>query len=455
MGTGVEISPVRYVRIEDADVAYQVYGDGPVDVLVLPGGIWDIDMIRFWPGGSFLEHLAALGCRVITFDRRGMGRSDRPVGSLSMDGMLDDISVVLDAVGSERAAFFAISEGGPMSLLYAAANPDRVSHLVLWGSFARFLDPGDGSGALTLQDLSAFREAVAGHWGTGMTAPLVLPSMLDDPAAMAYWARFERAAHTPRSLMAELDLASRIDLSDPATAVQCPTLVMHATGDRLVPISAGRYLAQRIEGSRFLEFDGIDHIIGPATLQQIIGAVWEHITGDRPVADVERSLATVLLTDIVGSTEHAAELGDRQWRAVLDRHDEVAADEVTRFGGRIVKRMGDGILAVFDRPGRGVRCATTLCERMSVLGVDLRAGLHVGEIELRGDDVGGIGVHIAARVEAAAGPGEVFVSRTITDVVAGSGLTFEDRGEHQLKGVPGNWQLFAAAADTSVGVGVP
>jgi class 3 adenylate cyclase len=353
------------------------------------------------------------------------------------------------AVGSEQSAFFAVSEGGPMALLFAAAHPERTRALVLVATYARITAcPGYPIGIPTERLYDSVRH-LEPKWGTGVGLGGWAPSVAADPRARELFARMQRLGASPGAAMALMSSYMDIDVRPALPLVHAPTLVVHRTGDRMVPASLGRYLADHIDGARMVELPGTDHFWWTEDTDQILGEAEEFLTGARSVPETDRVLASVLFTDIVGSTRRAVELGDREWRLLLNRHDSLAEREVTRHGGRVIKTTGDGVLATFDGPARSVRCAQALSDGAQALGIVLRAGVHTGEVERRGDDIAGLGVNIASRIEALAEPGEILVSRTVTDLVAGSGLDFDDRGEHDLKGVPGRWQLFAARPEPS------
>jgi class 3 adenylate cyclase len=348
----------------------------------------------------------------------------------------------MDAAGSDRATVYGWSEGGTMSLMFAATYPERTSALVLYGAFASIkAEPWAVPRELFERSLRQWEA----HWGEGIVLAVNAPSALKDEAMVQWVGQLERASASPGSILALMRANYELDVGHLLPSVRVPTLILHRTGDALVPVAAGRYLAEHIPEAKYIEVPGIDHLVVDNETQDVIAdEIEEFLTGVRPAPEPDRVLATVLFTDIVGSTEQAATVGDRRWHALLENHNQVARREIARFRGRQVKSTGDGILATFDGPGRGVRCARAICDSVRPLGVELRAGLHTGECELMGEDIGGIAVHIAARVAARAGAGEVVVSSTVKDLVAGSGIEFEDRGSHALKGVPEEWRLFLA-----------
>lgn len=435
----------RYARCGDLSIAYQVAGDGPLDIVYVPGLFFHQDLVHELSGWSrFLARLASFA-RVITFDKRGSGLSDRIPDVPTLEVRMDDVVAVMDAVGSERAVLFGTSEGGPMSVLFAASYPERTISLIIDGSFARLARAPDYPDGLPADLVASSLDEMAQRWGDGSTIETFAPSLSTTPGMREFWGRFERAGASPTAARLLLETCRRIDVRAILPAIQVPTLVIHRRQDAAIPIALGRFIARQIPGAQLAEFDG-DHFTLTGDVDGQLDAVEEFVTGRHAhTGETERTLATVLFTDIVGSTERARELGDRRWREVLDAHDEHAQRRLADHRGRLVKSTGDGLLATFDGPARGIRCAAAIRDDLSTLGLEIRAGLHVGEIEIRDDDIGGIAVHIAARVQEAAEPGEVLVSRTITDLVVGSELTFKDRGEHALQGVGGSWQLFAAA----------
>jgi class 3 adenylate cyclase len=374
------------------------------------------------------------------FDKRGTGMSDRVAELPGLDQRIDDLRAVMDAASMEQAALLGTSEGSPLAALFAATYPDRCRALVLYGGFVRF-----SSWFPTEEALAGFLGYIDQAWGSGGSLPFFAPSLANDPAAQQWMGRFERLGASPAAVTALMRMNSQIDISDIVSTIRVPTLVIHRTDDVTINVEGGRYLGKHIPGARYIELPGKDHPpwIGDNAME-IADAIEEFLTGTRaPVTETDRVLATVLFTDIVGSTEKAAALGDRRWRDLLDNHHATLRRNLARFRGREIKMVGDGILATFDGPARGVRCACAIAEEIKPLGIEVRAGLHTGECEMIGDDVGGIAVHIGARVAALAGAGEVLVSSTVKDLVAGSGLRFGDRGSQSLKGVPGEWRIFA------------
>jgi len=429
----------RYAKCGDIHIAYQTFGEGSVNLIVAPPFVSNIE--NYWDEPDFARWLHRFGsyARCVMFDKRGTGMSDRVAELPGLDVRMEDLTAVMDAVGMKRSAVMGVSEGGPLAALFAATYPERCDALVLYGSFARF-----ASWLPTEEALAQFLDYIEQTWGTGGSLPLFAPTRGNDPAFQHWWGRFERLGASPAAATALMRMNSQIDISYIVPTIRVPTLVIHRTDDVTINVNGGRFLAEHIPGARYLELPGKDHIpfVGD-NAGEIADAIQEFLTGSRAPVEIDRVLATVLFTDIVGSTERAATLGDSRWRKLLDDHHVTIRRNLTRFRGREVKTTGDGILATFDGPARGVRCACAIAEEIHSLGIDVRVGLHTGECEIMGDDVGGIAVHIGARVASLAGAGEVLVSRTVKDLVAGSGLRFADRGSQTLKGVPGDWQIYA------------
>jgi class 3 adenylate cyclase len=392
----------------------------------------------------FLRRLAAFS-RLLVFDKRGQGLSDRPGSPPTLEESMDDLKAVIDAAGFERPALLGISEGGPMSTLYAATHPHRVSGLILFGTFARMLEAPDFSPGTSEEALNRWGEVVQRDWGKAVALNVWAPSRVGDREFERWWARLLRQGTSPAGAIALMDLYREMDVRSILPAIDVPTLVMHRAGDRMVSAAQGRYLAETIPGARYVELAGEDHLPFAGELDPILEEAEEFLVGSRGAGESERALATILFTDIVGSTEKAAELGDRGWRALLERHDAAVRHQLALQRGREVKTMGDGFLATFDGPARAIRCAQAVQDEVSSLGIEVRAGIHTGEVELIGDDVGGMAVNIGARIGAIANPGEVLVSSTVRELVVGSGLEFADRGVRTLRGAPGEWRLFAAS----------
>jgi pimeloyl-ACP methyl ester carboxylesterase len=432
----------QYTKSGDVHIAYQVTGTGPLDLVFVPGFVSHLEYQWEYPESArFFERLASFS-RLICFDKRGTGLSDRVGGIPSLEQRMDDVRAVMDAVGSDRAALFGVSEGGPMSLLFAATYPARTRALAIYGSYARRAWAADHTFGRTVEDMDRVLNTIEREWGGPVGMEIWAPSMTGDERLRHWWANYLRLAASPGAAMNVMRMNMEIDVRHVLPSVRVPTLIVHRTGDRLTFVEQGRYLAERIPGARLAELPGDDHMPFLDS-DQIIDEVEEFLTGTRNVAETDRVLATVLFTDIAGSTERAAALGDRRWRDVLAGYYGTARRELARFRGREVDTAGDGLFAAFDGPARAVRCAEAISAGVRSLGIEVRAGLHTGECEMIGDKVGGIAVHIGARVASLARPGEVLVSNTVKDLVAGSGLTFAERGVHALKGVPGEWPLFA------------
>jgi class 3 adenylate cyclase/pimeloyl-ACP methyl ester carboxylesterase len=442
----VQPPQTQYVERDGISIAYQVVGDGPVDLLHSPGFVSHLDLQWGSPGASrWLARLTSFA-RLIMYDKPGTGLSD-PIGHLpTLEERVADIEAVLDAAGSERAVLFGASEGGPTSVLMAAMRPQRVTSLILYGTFAVWptAAPEDFSpGTLERAELHGLLDATE-NWGdVGKFLEVFAPSVtLTEPQKRAFGI-FARAAASPRMARALIETWVQLDIRDVLPSVRVPALVLHVDGDRVVPVEAGRRLADGISGARFVRFPGIDHnFFWLRDHDAIIDQIERFVTGAVQLATPNRVLATVLFTDIVSSTTRAAELGDRAWREVLERHDELVDRVVAEHGGRVVKHIGDGALSAFDGPAMAMRCAEALRDGIAELGIELRAGVHTGECEAIGEDLGGLAVHIGARVGALAGPGEIVVSSTVKELVIGSDMQFTDRGEHELKGVPGSWHLY-------------
>jgi class 3 adenylate cyclase len=430
----------QYAKSGDVHIAYQLFGDGPVNLVMVPGFVSNVE--NYWDQPDFARFLTRLGryARVVIFDKRGTGMSDRIAELPGLDQRMDDLRAVMDAAAMEQAALLGISEGAPLSVLFAATYPDRCRSLVLYGSFSRF-----SYWFSTEEALATFFGYVAQAWGSGDSVQRFAPSRANDVAFQRWWGRNERLGASPAAVTALMRMNSQINVGDILPAVRVPTLVIHRTGDKVVSVEGGRDVAANIPGARLVELPGDDHFfyVGE-NADAISDAIEEFLTGSRTPVAADRVLATVLFTDIVGSTEKAAALGDQRWRDLLDNHHATIRRNLARFRGHEIKTTGDGFLATFDGPARGVRCACAIAEEIRPLGIEVRAGLHTGECEMIGDDVGGIAVHIGARVAALAGAGEVLVSSTVRDLVAGSGLRFGDRGSQSLKGIPGEWRIFTA-----------
>src|SRR5947209_1291133 len=433
---------IHYAKSGGLNIAFSVTGEGP-DLVVAPGFISHLDIM--WEEPSVVHFYSRLASfrRVVTFDKRGTGLSDPVMHAPTLEESVDDLGAVMDAAGCERADLVGVSEGGTMAMMMAAGHPDRVKALILYGTFSRLLRATGYPLGVTEAQLSALIEVSAGDWGDGVGVGAWAPSRRGAGDFRKWWARLQRVAASPGMVRNIFALYPQLDIRDVLPAIQVPTLVLHRRDDRMVALDLGRYVADHIPGATFVETDGADHLFFTGDADTVLDEIEEFLTGVRPLPVVERVLATVLFTDIVDSTKRAVELGDQRWKELLGRHDALVRRQLERFHGREVNTTGDGFLARFDGPARAIRCAMAIRDVLRSLGLEVRAGVHTGEVELSDRDISGIAVHLAARVAAAAGPGEVLVSRIVVDLVAGSGLSFADHGEHALKGVDGLWGLFA------------
>jgi pimeloyl-ACP methyl ester carboxylesterase len=433
---------IRYARSCDVNIAYHVMGDGPIDLVVVHGFFSHLEIDLELPAFSHFHERLASFARVIRFDKRGTGLSDRGVGMPDFETRMDDVRAVMDAVGSETAALFGYSEGGPMCVLFAATYPQRVRGLVLYGTYAKRCNPDDDyPWAPSWEQRVDAARVLEETWGDNVDLSGMWPNA--DLAEAAWFQRRGRAGLSPAGVRDFILMNSKADIRDVLESVQCETLVLHRTGDLDSKIEEGRYIAAHIPGARFVELSGDDHVPFDDP-DQILDEVEEFLTGVRPAPPTDRVLATVLFTDLVGSTERATELGDAAWSTLLGRHNDVIRAELARFHGEEVDTAGDGFLAAFDGPARAIRCGSAICDAVAALGLGVRCGVHTGEVErVRGDKPRGIALHVGARVMSLGGAGEVLVSSTTHDLVAGSGLEFEDRGEHVLKGIEGPRRVYA------------
>ena len=431
-------APIRYAKSGEVHVAYRVFGQGSTDLVVFPGFISHLDL--WWEEPILARWLAQLAesMRVIMFDKRGTGLSDRVGRQPGMDERMDDARAVMDAAGVERAAIFGISEGGSFASLFAATHPGRCQALVLYGAFARF-----SSWFPSPEVLQQFFSYVDKAWGSGASLRRFAPSVAGQKHFQDWWGRFERLGASPAGCIEIMRMNGEIDITDILPSVHVPTLIIHRTDDMTVNVAGGRELAKHIPDARYVELPGNDHLfyIGD-NAGEILDLIVEFLTGSKSVPVLDRVLATVLFTDIVDSTVRAEALGDAAWRTLLTAHDAAVRRELARFRGHEVKTLGDGFLATFDGPARAIHCARAIGAAAHAVGAPVRVGVHTGEVELAENDVRGIAVHIAARVAALGNADDVIVSRTVKDLVAGSGLTFEDFGTHALKGMPDAWQLY-------------
>jgi pimeloyl-ACP methyl ester carboxylesterase/class 3 adenylate cyclase len=438
-------APIRYARSGDVNIAYQVTGDGPFDLVLVPGFFSHLELDwEYPPNAHLLERLGSFA-RLICFDKRGTGLSDRGVGLPDFETRMDDVRAVMDAAGSEQAALFGYSEGGPMCILFAATYPERVGALVLYGTYAKRSHPDDDyPWAPTQEERERDARELEEAWGRTFDLGTVMPSA--DAAAEAWLARRSRASLSPAGARDLILMNSKADVRAVLPSVQCPTLVLHRTGDSDSRVDEGRYIAERIPGARFVELEGVDHVpfYDP---DQFLDEVEEFLTGAPATVASDRVLASILFTDLVGSTERARQLGDASWSALLEEHHAVVRRQLMRFEGEEIDTAGDGFLALFDGPARAIRCGLAIRDALEPLELQVRAGVHTGEVERPArDKPHGIAVHVGARITSLAGAGEVLVSSTTRDLVAGSGLEFEDRGEHELKGIEGPRRVFAAVA---------
>jgi len=442
----MEAIRTRYVAVGDADVAYQIVGEGPIDILYFYGLGSHIEILRMMPGfQDFLRRMSTVG-RVILFDRRGMGASDAVANNAipTSEEWTDDLLAVLDSAESAEAVIIAAVDAGPVAILFAALHPERVRALVLVNTTARYLRADDYPIGVAADDVALLVQVLADTWGTVDFARAANPG-IEDAAFLEQVARWMRFAATPRAATAQFAyILGHLDVRDALPLVHAPTRVLHVRDSPIVPLEHGRYVADHIPGATMVELPGGSLSMTP-NLDPVADETIELVTGERREVAIERVLTTVLVSDIVSSTERAALLGDRRWGALLDEHNRAVRDQLQRFRGQEVTTTGDGFLATFDGPARAIRCAEAIRETTARLGIELRVGLHTGECEIRGDDLGGLAVHIATRIGALAAPGEIVVSGTVRDLVVGSGLTFDARGEHELRGVPGAWKVFAVS----------
>ncbi|HEU4480831.1 MAG TPA: adenylate/guanylate cyclase domain-containing protein [Actinomycetota bacterium] len=433
---------VRYADSGGLNLAYKVMGDGPVDLLFIPPFFSNLDILDEYPAiGNGLEQLASFS-RLIVFDRRGSGLSDRLCGQGTLEEGAQDALAVLDAAGSERAAVLGLNESGSLCALLAATHPTRVTSLILYGTYATTVRRPDYPWAPTVEEREQQVAGLIAAWGMEGLAGTINPSAAGDQAFLRWAARWMRGSISKDALPRAYEILSETDVRQVLPAIRVPTLILHRTEDPVVPVDNGRYLAERIPTARYVEQSGFDHLPFLGDWESVAEEIEEFLTGARRARETERVLATILFADIVDSSGRATRLGDQRWRAVLERHDDLVSEEIARYSGKLVKTMGDGSLATFDGPARAIRCACRLRSKLAAVDLPMRFGIHTGEVEVRGEDLAGIAVHIGARVAATAEPGEVLVSGAVPPLVAGSGLRFEERGVHRLKGIEGDWPLF-------------
>ena len=441
--------PIHYAKNGDVHIAYRVHettSDSNLDLLFVPIWTSNLDMYDAWPPVARSLQALSRFARVIVVDRRGTGLSDRTHGIATLEEGMDDMLAVLDDLGSEKVAVTGFNESGSLCAMLAATHPERISHLVLYGSFAATVRQDDYPWAPTPEERDEQIAMMIQVWGQEDFAFILNPTSHDDPGFREWAAKWQRNTVTRDALPAAYDVLARTDVRQVLPLIRVPTLVLHRKDDSLVTVENGRYLADKIPDAKYVELEGEDHIPFLGDWEAVVDEIEVFLTGGRSQREPDRVLATILFTDIVGSSQKATELGDRRWKEVLDQHDAIIRTELARANGRLIKTVGDGALATFDGPARAIRCACRIRDRMKGLGLETRAGLHTGEVETRGDDVGGIAVHIGARVSERAGPGELVVSSAIPSLVAGSGIEFEDLGEEELRGVEGKWRLYRVNA---------
>jgi class 3 adenylate cyclase/pimeloyl-ACP methyl ester carboxylesterase len=439
------IPETRYAKSGDVHIAYQVLGEGPIDLAFVPGFVSNVEATWQQPArAAFFRRLASFS-RLVMFDKRGTGMSDRTSQIFTLEQRMEDVQAVMEAVGLKRAALFGISEGGPMSILFAASHPERISSLVVCGSYAKHSWAEDYPFGWSEERWNAVLSNMERNWGTpkGVELAMWAPSIADDPERAAQSAAYFRAAASPGAALAVMQMNRDIDVRQVLPSVRVPTLIVHRVDEKVINIEHARYLARHIPDARLVPLPGVDHIPWIGDVDALLDEVELFLTGQRQAAEPERVLATVQFTDIVQSTERAATLGDRKWRELLEKFQSMVREELKQHRGREIDTAGDGFLAAFDGPARAIRCAAAVRAGARSQGLEIRAGVHTGECELIGGKLGGIAVHIGARVAAQAAPGEIVVSQTVKDLVAGSGLSFAERGAHALKGVPGEWRLYA------------
>lgn len=435
----------RYAKSGEVNIAYQVVGEGALDLVYVPGWISNVE--HNWAEPSYARFLTRFAsfARLILFDKRGTGLSDRVAEHElpTLEQRIDDVRAVMDAAGSERAALLGVSEGGPMCTLFAAMHPDRTTALIIYGSYARRAYAEDYPWGRDRDHQQAFLREIDENWGGPVALAQRAPSRMQDPQFVDWWSTYLRQSASPRACRTLTEMNYEVDVRDILPAIHVPTLVIHREGDRVMRIEEARFIAEHIPDAKLVLLPGGDHLPWVGDQDAIVDEIEEFLTGVRRGPEPDRVLATILFVDLVASTERAAQLGDRRWAEVLERFHALSRNELRRFSGRLIDTAGDGFLATFDGPARAIRCARAIVDGVRRLDLAARASVHTGEVELAADDVRGIAVHMAARVLGVAGAGEVVVSSTVKDLVAGSGLAFEDRGRHSLKGVPGQWQLFA------------
>lgn len=441
--------PTRYALADDVSIAYKVIGDGPIDIVLVPGYLGHVELIWEVPSVVHIFDRLSTFARVIQFDRRGSGLSDRTTTASTLEERVEDIRAVMDAVGSRSATLVGISEGAPTSILMATTHPEMVDNLVLYGGLARATWAEDHPWAAPREDLMESSRETSPFLYDGAMAEVMAPSIADIDVAREFYARLQRYSASPASLQQAFEAFLDIDVRDLLPSVSQPTLVLHRRGDRAVNWRAGKYLADHIPGATYRELHGIDHAIYVGDADAVIDEMEHFLTGARRAVEVDRIVTTVMFVDIVGSTRTAAALGDRRWHDLLTATTDTLREQLRTHRGSEVKTLGDGLMATFDGPARAIRCAKAMIGATAALGIEVTVGLHTGEVEItQDDDIAGLAVHLAARIGAAAGAGEILVSRTVRDLVAGSAITFEDRGEHDFKGIPEPWRVYAVVHDS-------
>ena len=434
---------VEFAENGNVRLAYRAFGEGPLTLVFVPTWQSNIDLIdQFPPVARAIETLASFG-RLIIYDRRGAGLSDRLAGVATLEEGMDDLQAVLDAASAEQVTLLGLNESGPLCALFAATHPERTRSLILYGSFATTTWQPDYPWGQKPDERALQIAVITQLWGSEELGPLINMGPNASDEFIKWVVRWQRNSLTRDALPGVFEMLTKTDVRHILPSIRVPTLVLHRKEDGVVPVDNGRYLAERIPGARLVELDGADHIPFLGDWESIADEVEEFMTGERREREKERVLATILFTDIVGSTKKASELGDERWRRLLDDYDELIRRQLARFQGRLVKRLGDGHFVTFDGPARALKCACNINNSVKDLGIELRSGLHTGEVEVRDDDLGGIAVHIGARVAALAEPGEVLVSSSVPPLVAGSGITFEERGVHELRGIEGKWTLYS------------
>jgi class 3 adenylate cyclase/alpha-beta hydrolase superfamily lysophospholipase len=439
------VPTTHYAKSGDVHIAYQVVGEGSVDLVLIHGWISHLEYQWEDPAlARFLNRLASFS-RLIVFDKRGTGLSDRvPESALpTLEQRMDDIRAVMDAVGSRRAAIFGVSEGGPLSTLFAATYPTRAAALIMYGAYAKWIRADDYPWAPTREEHEAALEAYEKHWGTPIGLKTLAPTVANDERVRQWFAHSLRVSASPAAGVTLYRMNIEVDTRAILPTIRVPTLILHRSGDRLIPCQAGRYMAGQILAAKFVELPGDDHLAWIGDTEPLLAEIQEFLTGERPVLEADRVLATILFVDIVQSTQRATAIGDSRWRDLVGKYQQQVGKEVTRLGGRVVNTAGDGVFAIFDGPARAIKCARAVRDVVGALGLAVRSGIHTGECVIEGNDVTGVAVHIGARVAARANPGEILLSSTVKDLIAGSRIECSDRGSHVLKGVAGRWRLFA------------